>query len=88
MNTPSELGISKGTVIPPKGGGRARTWYIVNVSYSATNTIHKSLFFTGFLTDGKPSGYNILVNETYESNKKISDAYYIEAVIDLRSWNG
>ena len=80
--------IKKGTIIPPKGGWKDRTYYIVKVAFSSGNVIHKSLFYSGFLTDGKPCGYNMIINPTYEEIKDINRAYCLEVIeeldIDLR----
>lgn len=48
-------------IIPPKNGWKQNTWYIVDISCRPGNPIHESLFYTGFLDNGKPSGYNGLV---------------------------
>ena len=76
METPSELKIKKGTVIGPKSGWKPKTYYIVNV-------IHKALFYSGFLTNAKPCGYNRIINPKYEENCDINKAYYLEVVEEL-----
>lgn len=50
---------NKQEIIPPEGGWKERTWYLVDVSFSFGNPIHQSLFYTGFLDkEGYPCGYN------------------------------
>lgn len=83
MNTPSELKIKRGTVIPPKEGWNPRTYYIVEVAFSSSNVIHKTLFYSGFLTDSKPCGYNTLFSPNYEENYSIKDVYYLKAIETL-----
>jgi hypothetical protein len=58
------------------------------VAFSSGNVIHKSLFYSGFLTDGKPCGYNMIINPSYGENLDTNRAYYLEVIeeldIDLR----
>jgi hypothetical protein len=60
--TPADAGLSLSKKHPmklaPDNGWEERTWYLVEVAFSNNNPVHRSLFFTGFLTDGKPCGYN------------------------------
>lgn len=53
-------------IIPPKGGWKERTWYHVEVAFTNTNPIHGALFYSGFLHDGNPAGYNTLVSHSYD----------------------
>ena len=49
----------------PRGGWVAHTWYLVEVCYSADyNPVHRALLYTGFLSRGKPAGYNCIVPAT------------------------
>ncbi len=49
------------TIIPPRGGWKEHTWYLVDVSYSKNNPIHRDLLYTGFLgQQGQPQGYHAL----------------------------
>lgn len=49
----------KRTVIPPVGGWKEHTLYLVRVSYRDSNPIHHALFLSGFLNNkGEPAGYN------------------------------
>lgn len=51
--------------IPPEGGWKPSTWYLVDVKYTAGNPVHRSLFYSGFLNGNRdgtiPGGYNCLV---------------------------
>jgi len=43
------------------GKWKSQTWYLVNVSFFKGNPIHRSLFFSGYLTNGVPGSYNCFV---------------------------
>lgn len=83
VQTPLGLGIKtrkQARIIPPPKGWEESTWYIVDVAYSVSNVIHRALFYTGFLSEEKPSGYNMLVSPGYEDPCRYSDAIYLKAV--------
>jgi len=42
------------------------SYYVVLVSMRPGNPYHRSLLYTGFLSNGKPSGYAGLINPCYE----------------------
>lgn len=81
--TPAIRGIEKGTVIPPKEGWEERTYYIVEVAYSKGNLIHKTIFYSGFLSSGKPSGYNCILSPTNDGKYNINDLYYLKVIRKL-----
>jgi len=83
--TPKHLGASSRTIVPPVNGWKENTYYSVEVAFKPTNTVHSSIFFSGFLKDGKPGSYNAVFNPSYENNFKISDVFYLKAgrVIEL-----
>lgn len=56
------------TLIPPDGGWKKSTYYAVEVAFTKTNCVHRSVFYSGFLNgvDGGPGGYNALMNPTYD----------------------
>jgi hypothetical protein len=83
MNTPSELKIKKGTHIGPKNGWKPQTYYIVQVSFGSGNPIHKAIFYSGFITDSKPCGYNTIFNPSYDENYDINRAYYMKVIEEL-----
>ena len=75
--TPHELDVHG--VTPPKNGWKQQSYYVVNVSFSNNNPIHRAIFYTGFLNDdGQPNGYNEI--GFYEDFKAISDVYYMGVV--------
>lgn len=76
------LPVAKG-VFPPKGGWKENTMYIVDVAFTQSNVIHQSYFFSGFLSDGKPSGYNQIINPTYEEPESMKSTYYMKALFEL-----
>jgi len=83
--TPFILDIEKGTIILPEGGLKPSTTYIVEVAFSPTNIIHRTLFYTGFL-NGKhntPGGYNEFLRT--EDHLEYHNAYFLEfiAAVDM-----
>lgn len=70
----------KREIIPPEGGWKEKTFYEVEVSYSSRNPIHKAIFYSGFLSKGKPCGYNAIWNPTCGSPKGIEYAHYVKAI--------
>lgn len=70
-------------VFPPKEGWEENTWYLVEVSYFEGNPVHKSLFYTGFLHEGRPNGYNCLVPLHGTGGRKhteIHEVRYLRAI--------
>lgn len=78
---------TKQEIIPPKGGWKPHTWYVVDVSYFLGNPIHKSLFFTGFLSKEHPAGYNCVVplDTPKGASDEISSVRYMKAIKKLIS---
>lgn len=51
----------------PEEPWEPQTFYVVNISMRQGNPFHKSLFYTGFLSNkGIPSGYSGFFNPSYE----------------------
>ena len=78
----------KTEVHAPEGGWKPRTWYLVDVSYFVGNPVHRSLFFTGFLQDGKPCGYNCLIplhGIHDEWPKEWTEVRYLKAIREVIS---
>lgn len=81
MQIPSGL-VSKKTVIPPSGGWKENTYYIVDVAFSANNPIHRKIFYTGFLNSaGNPCGYNKF--GFCEDKLELKDAYFVRVIREL-----
>ena len=72
-------------VIPLISGWLADTYYYVEVAFASNNPIHKVIFYSGFLHDGKPASYNTFLNPTGTPNLDIRNAYYMKVlnIIDL-----
>lgn len=83
--TPHDIKAPKGLREAPPKGWEEETWYLVNVAYSSCNVIHRAFFFTGFLTDGEPAGYNQIVNPGYDENKQFREAFYLKPVMRISS---
>jgi len=76
--TPNDLNIKCGEHVPPKNGWEQRTYYIVDVAFSSNNIIHRTVFYSGFLFNGIPCGYNKFLN--YTNDLEYKDAWYIKAI--------
>ena len=64
--------------IPPLGGWKAHTFYLVEVSYGTGNPIHRDIFHTGFIDKGEPQNYNYLFAQGNCCNYK--DPFYLKAL--------
>lgn len=73
------------TIIPPEGGWVPRTYYVVEVASRPSNLIHRAIFYSGFLNEGVPAGYNAIYNATYEREdiKPIQRVHYLKAITDI-----
>ena len=83
MRTPNELGIKKGTKIAPDKGWESNTYYIVEVAFSACNVVFRVIFYSGFVSDGKPCGYNGLLSTKLNDKPEINELYYLKALEKL-----
>jgi hypothetical protein len=82
--TPIDLGCKKkGTVIAPVDGWETNTYYEVKVAFSSINTIHKAVFYSGFVRKGKPCGYNCLLHPIYDNKPSIGSTYYLKVIRKL-----
>lgn len=70
------------TIIPPIGGWKPRTWYVVEVAFNAWNPVFGAIFFTGFLDGrGQPGGYNEIAG--LEDKQTIRDVVFLRALREL-----
>ncbi len=84
MKTPSELGLPAGLIVPPEGGWKPRTYYIIDVAYSGTNPIHKSIMYSSFLDGNCLSRHRVeIFNGTYEEINSGRGAAYIKAISEI-----
>ena len=67
-------------IIPPKFGWVEHQYYEVEASFSKGNPVSTYVFYSGFLTDGQPSGYNCILSHTVEGKPSISDVYYLKSI--------
>jgi hypothetical protein len=70
-------------IYPPLGGWKEQTLYLVEVSFRPNNPVHQSTFYTGFLNDGKPAGYNEIHSPGMRDVYSISDVYYMRVIREL-----
>ena len=78
---------SKRQVIPPEGGWKDWTHYVVEVSYRSTNPIFRRILYVGFL--GKPDrplsgGYTSMVlTQSDDHNWNPEGLYFLRAVCEI-----
>ncbi len=75
--TPQSLGIDKRTTIPPKGGWKNRTHYVVEASFSPTNPIHKYIFRTEHMHGTSLVGHFAFITSY------LSDCYFLKAIREI-----
>ncbi|AUR92077.1 hypothetical protein NVP1188A_70 [Vibrio phage 1.188.A._10N.286.51.A6] len=76
------------TIIPPEGGWKDQCTYRVLVCFSSGNPKHEAIFYSGFVINGQPAGYNQLFNPTWEKNHNIHDVYYLSVISEIEmGWN-
>lgn len=76
---PADLGIEKGTRIPPPDGWEDGGLYVVEVSYAPNNPIHTSILWVGFISSGEPAGYSY-VYDNASGTSKYSEPYYLKVI--------
>ena len=70
----------------PDGGWKAHTWYLADVSMFKGNPIFKALLFTGFLDNGKPTGYSGFFpanSAPIDGSHALRAARYVKAIKEL-----
>jgi len=73
----------KKEIIPPEGGWKESTYYIVEVSFSRTNPVHRKIFYSGFLIEGFPAGYNQLFAGRDTGFVTIKNVFYLKALKEI-----
>ena len=69
------------TIVPPEGGWKPNTLYLVRVSFRKSNPVHESYLRTDFIApDGDFSGYCEIFNNSYGEVKQAREAHYLQAV--------
>ena len=71
----------KQIIMPPEDGWEHSTYYVVEIAMNKNNPIFKEIFYTGFLSDGKPSGYNMIQG----IQEEIKHVYYMKAIRKIDS---
>jgi len=72
----------KQIIIPPKNGWKPKTYYVVEISMNIHNPVFMDIFYSGFLNDGRPCGYNELIR----INKEITDVKYLRVISKIDSY--
>lgn len=71
-------------VFPLSGGWKSSTLYEVRVAFNRCNPMHTAIFYSGFVKDGIPGGYNQIWSPSYERERyDLSDAYRLIAIREL-----
>ena len=79
--TPKCLGITERTIIPPKEGWKEKSYYVIEIARSISNVIYRAIFYTGFLNNGEPWGYNAVgVFNRDDRFTVIQDLFYCKAI--------
>jgi hypothetical protein len=73
----------KKAIIPPTNGWKPQSYYKVKVALNANNPIHESIFYSGFLHEGEPAGYNQVWNPTYDRTFPIHEIFYLKVIGEL-----
>ena len=79
--TPNMEGITERTIITLEGGWEEREYYLVDVAFSEFNVIHRTIFYTGFLNNRVPAGYNQFWFQ--EDIMNLSKAYFVKAIAKI-----
>ena len=73
-------------IIPPEGGWKPKTVYVVEVAWRSGNPLHRALLHTGFINDdGTFGGYCEVWCNSYEQSHSAYDAYYLNVIQELGS---
>lgn len=83
MKCAHDLPPDQRTIIPPEGGWKPSTYYIVEVAFNRNNPIHRSIFYSGFLNNGSPAGYNSIWNPSYDEQHDIDTVHYMKAIKEV-----
>lgn len=79
---------TKRQVIPPEGGWKERTHYVVEVSYRPTNPIFRRILYVGFIRDpARPlagSYTSIMLTESDDKEWNPEHLYYLRAVCEIK----
>lgn len=70
----------------PEGGWKERTYYVVDVTFHATNPVHRAILYTGFWDKRRncPGGYSSLFQGTYEGGKAyVGDLYTVKVISEI-----
>ena len=74
----------KPVFIPPEGGWKPHTAYLVEVSWRAENPIHRALLHVGFVEDDQTFGnYCEVWQNSYDAAILARHAFYLKAITEL-----
>lgn len=72
----------KRTVIPPEGGWKRNSYYVVDVAWNSANPVHRAIFCCGLLNDrGEPGNYNQVFRSGYDKeDARFCFVHYMKVV--------
>lgn len=71
-------------IIPPVGGWKENTVYLVDVAWKAANPVHRAMLHVGFVhADGRFGNYCEVWLNNYDCPESAGGAYYLKAVREL-----
>ena len=84
--TPEMLGFTSRLEIPPEGGWKADTYYVIDSSSSLHNPITRRIFYTGFAKYGKPNHGNCVISHWYGPSKSVFPVLTPPEREDISNW--
>lgn len=70
-------------IIPPKKGWKKQTYYVVKVAVTHNNPIFMGIYYSGFISNGRPAGYNKLIS--IDDKYTLDDLYFLEVVREINT---
>lgn len=75
---------TKPLIMPPQDGWQEHAVYLVAVSWSPTNPVHRALLNIGFVNeDGSPGNYSEIWANDYDEGLFVRDAHYLRVIKQL-----
>ena len=80
-----EMPPEKHEIIPPEGGWKERTYYVVDISVNKNNPVHRAILYVGFLGKQNPlaGGYTGLMRSPDDDHYPVTTLYFIRAVCEI-----
>ena len=84
-----EMPPEKHEIIPPEGGWKELTYYVVDISVNKNNPVHRAIMYVGFLGKQNPlaGGYTGLMRTSGADCYPVNTLYFIRAVCEIPEMN-